>query len=73
MFDVIIVGSGPAGIAAALSIKDKTKPLILDVGNIQSNTEIIEGNFYDKKLGQSHYQQIVGKSHEYFSNLHRKK
>ena len=30
--DVIIVGSGPAGAAAALQLAEKTKPLVLDVG-----------------------------------------
>lgn len=69
MHDVIIVGSGPAGVAAAMSIKDKANTLILDVGYGLDEEEIPSGNFYDKTYRQRYHRELIGSDYSFLTHL----
>ena len=56
--DVIIVGSGPAGAAAALQLAEKTKPLVLDVG-ITAAHKASDQSYVTETLGT----ELEGLSH----------
>jgi len=56
--DVIIVGSGPAGAAAALQLAEKTKPLVLDVG-ITAAYKASDQSYLTETLGA----ELEGLSH----------
>jgi len=69
-FEVIIVGSGPAGVSAALELSDKNV-LILDVGfSAPQHTFDLEQNLYDlKKHAADLSPAILGEQFESLHNL----
>lgn len=75
MHEVIIVGSGPAGVAAALEFSNKgIKPLILDVGNAKkNNSPRVEGNLYAYRKQHDCFKLLIGEKFQRLSNLGNEK
>ena len=75
MYTVIIVGSGPAGVAAALECSNKgIKPLLLDVGNTKTNNfPLIEGNLYTYRRHHDCFKLLIGEKFQRLSNLGNEK
>jgi choline dehydrogenase-like flavoprotein len=75
MHEVIIVGSGPAGVAAALELSNKgVKPLILDVGNAKkNNSPRVEGNLYAYRKQHDCFKLLIGEKFQRLSNLGNEK
>lgn len=71
LFDVIIVGSGPAGMAAAVELQGMNV-LMLDVGNIAPETNSLNGNLYDIKEKKDLFNEIIGKNFESLHNIDHK-
>lgn len=71
MADVIIVGSGAAGVAAALQLADLgITPLILDVGHERpANLPRAEGNLYSYRRRHDTYDLLVGERFQGLSLL----
>ena len=67
MYEIIIVGSGPSGVASALEFsKNNIKPLILDVGyKVEEEIEKKE-NLYSLKEQKQTTNFLIGKNLEYF-------
>jgi len=67
MHEIIIVGSGPSGVASALEFSNSNmKPLVLDVG-YESHTEIEnKENLYKLKEKKQTTDFLIGKELEYF-------
>ncbi len=69
-YDVIIVGSGPAGTAAARRLKNRNV-LILDVGNRPTEDSQLNGNlFRQRKLSHDLFHSLIGENFESLYNLH---
>lgn len=61
MFDILIIGSGPAGVSSALAIENK-KVAIVDVGHVAASTPFnIHNNLYtSKEQGQDVFAELIG-------------
>ncbi len=71
MFDYLIVGSGPAGTAAALGLSG-ANCLVLDVGQVPNKTVALDRNVFDlRKTTDDLFEQLVGTEFEGMHNLHR--
>jgi len=69
LFDIIIVGSGPAGVAAARKLTG-LNVMMLDVGNQPPDGFSHGTNFYDMKKNPSDYfEQIIGTKYESLNNI----
>ena len=75
MHDVIIVGTGPAGVAAALGLSDRgVKPLILDVGHSKlPRSPLIQENFLEYRKQHDCFDLLIGKDFHGLVNLGAKK
>jgi choline dehydrogenase-like flavoprotein len=72
--EVIIIGSGPTGIAAALSfVENGITPLILDVGYQPGNDNPVNCNFYDYRKSHDSFDLMIGKNYDGLSNVISKK
>jgi choline dehydrogenase-like flavoprotein len=72
MFDVVIVGSGASGVAAALSLSKKgIFPVLIDAGLKPPSDPPIEENFYDYCERNDCFSQVIGRNYEGLSNLER--
>lgn len=73
--DIIIVGSGPTGVAAALGFADnKIVPLVLDVGYDPHSHPPLKEGFYDYRKSNDSFDIMIGKDYEGLHNLiHEKK
>lgn len=68
--DIIIVGSGPAGIGAALGlVKNRVKPLILDVGHEPPTAPDINRNLYDYRRQNDVFDIMIGDRFQGIYNL----
>ncbi len=71
MYDAIIIGSGPSGVAAAYTLKGKNI-LLLDVGNLPDRDINLCANFYDtKKNAESYFRGLIGDNFESLNNIDR--
>lgn len=69
MFDVAIVGSGPAGTAAALALRGRNV-LLLDVGYGAPERSGIDGNFYTaKREPRANFAALIGDEFESLHNV----
>lgn len=69
MYDVIIVGTGPSGTAAALELQDK-KVLILDVGVKPPPNNKLTGNIFDlRQKDKNQFDYLIGKEFESLANI----
>jgi len=70
LFDVVIVGSGPAGVAAAYELRGR-KVCIVDVGKSPAETTWGAGaNFYElKRNAELHWDAFVGRQFYGFHNI----
>lgn len=69
MFDVAIIGSGPAGTAAALTLRGRNV-LMLDVGHAAAPGDGIADNFYAAKRDpQAHFKALIGDDFESLANV----
>jgi choline dehydrogenase-like flavoprotein len=70
LFDVVIVGSGPAGVAAAYELRGR-KVCVVDVGKSPLKTTWEAGaNFYEvRRNPEPHWNEFVGKRFEGFHNI----
>lgn len=58
--EVIVIGSGPAGVAAALQLRG-VRVLMLDVGHDPPAKHTLDRNFYQiKRRPTPHYQDLIG-------------
>jgi choline dehydrogenase-like flavoprotein len=70
MVDVIIVGSGAAGVAAALEFADRgITPLVLDVGHKPGASPSIDENFYDHRQRNDVFDVTIGDGFCGLSNM----
>lgn len=71
LFDVIIVGSGPAGVMAAWSLRGKSV-LVLDVGRQPlSPSNDLSGNLYEERRRQADlFDFLIGEHFESLHNIH---
>ena len=71
LYKVIIVGSGPAGAAAAIGLKKCSSVLMLDVGNQPKNkSKYYKNNFYSyKKPGSEGFEFLIGNKFESLNNI----
>lgn len=71
LFDVLIVGSGPAGVAAALACEGR-RTLVIDAGIPAPPPPDLEGNLYElRRLREDMSDALVGESFESLRNLYR--
>lgn len=69
MYDVIIVGAGPAGMAAAYELQNKNV-LMIDVGHSAPNTSTLNKNLYDLKVERPNlFNELVGQNFESLRNI----
>lgn len=72
--DIIIVGSGPSGVAAALGLADNgIVPHMLDVGNEAPAVEPPNVNFYDYRKTHDSFDIMIGSEHEVINHVMDKK
>lgn len=70
MHDVIVVGSGPSGVAAALELSDLgQRPLVLDVGYRHEDFATVSGNLYDYRTREDAFALTIGNDYAGLSNL----
>jgi len=70
VFDYLIVGSGPAGTAAAYGLQN-TKCLVLDVGHQPAIDPGLAGNLFDlRKVSPDLFEPLIGSRFESLHNLH---
>lgn len=73
MFEVIIVGSGVSGVAAALRFVDQgIKPCLLDVGEEPPQREPVSENLYTYRQKKDAFSLMIGDEFEGLSNLNPK-
>jgi hypothetical protein len=69
LYDVIIVGSGPSGVAASYQLQDKNI-LLLDVGNTPDKKISLDENYYDiKKKADLYFKYLIGDNFESLNNI----
>ncbi|MBK7960883.1 MAG: hypothetical protein IPK04_06555 [Bdellovibrionales bacterium] len=68
MFDTIVVGSGPAGTAAALALKN-TNVLVLDIGNVPPPHSLDGKLFQLKREKKDLFREFIGDSFESLHNI----
>ena len=69
MFDVVILGSGPAGVSSALALSG-LKVAVVDVGNLPSESERLVGNYYDLKCKEPPLEEeFIGNAFESLHNI----
>jgi choline dehydrogenase-like flavoprotein len=74
MYDIIIVGSGPSGVAAALGVAENgIVPLILDVGHEAPDVKPPDINFYDYRKTNDVFDVMVGRGSEVLNHVIEKK
>jgi len=65
MFDVLIVGSGVSGVAAALRFADKgVKPCLVDVGLEPPLGNLVQENFYSYRKNHDSFAVMIGENFE---------
>ena len=65
MYDVLIVGSGVSGVAAALRFADKgVIPCLVDVGLEPSQGNVIQENFYSYRKDHDSFDVMIGENFE---------
>ncbi len=70
LHDIVIVGSGPAGVGAALGlVENRKKPLILDVGHRPEPPPPLDENFYDFRKERDVFDIMIGQNFEGLSNI----
>jgi|Deesub1362A_J573_1020465.scaffolds.fasta_scaffold00670_23 hypothetical protein len=74
IYDIIIVGSGPTGVASALGfVENGIRPLILDVGYEPENAEVMNENLFDYRKNHNSFRLMIGEDYEALHNLIYKK
>lgn len=74
IYDVIIVGSGPSGVAAALGFAENDiVPIMLDVGHETPNVEPPDINFYDYRKTHDSFNIMIGEKYEALEHVLNKK
>jgi len=70
LFDVIVIGSGPAGIFAALRLQGH-KVLVLDVGNQPGSPSTLASPLYQfgGTVGSPHFDEFIGPQFESLHNI----
>ncbi|GBF48839.1 hypothetical protein LPTSP4_03390 [Leptospira ryugenii] len=68
VYDAIIVGSGPAGMASAYQLRG-LNVLVLDVGNRPKEIPDFSENLYDLKEKRNLFKELIGESFESLHNI----
>lgn len=72
MHDIVIIGSGPSGVAAALSLAGLgIVPTMIDVGVLPPALSPVKENFYDYAEKHDTYSLLIGTDFEGLRNLDR--
>lgn len=72
MFDFLIAGAGPAGVAAAYALRN-TKCLVLDPSCQSKCTVKLAGNLFDLRQGSEDlFYELIGENFESLHNLHQR-
>ena len=74
IYDVIIVGTGPSGVAAAIGCAEHgVMPLILDVGKEMPNVTPVNENFYNYRKRNDAFELMIGKGYETLDHVIHKR